>query len=950
MKMKCWVLLGLLFSLCEQTISSNFSVEYNNRLKILVDTQSQTRMESLIQPYYSTVFFADPVKIELIITGLVPDERWENVAPSDEIQPIVTSHFEETPSLSVEDIIYLREINWRGLARLIFQELKSYFEKISGEEPDCYYVAVTAYHHELTLCTDTGTDKILISQLSEAKNPSVRKPKRLVCTSPDEQEIPENRPEANTDSHQGGFWHSHTGHSLDSFLTVPEGEAAREDKLPEGFESSSAISENTQMLVDYLVEAAQAGNLILVEELVYENGAELLFGLHSDWGESALHITVKTGQKSVAELIQSLSTESTYSKLLRLPNLQNQTPRQLLQNTEYSASNLQSQNIDSQTTGRHISYSHTEDLQKPATPPVTGIGITSTFSKILGYVRKKVGSSNDDGLSDIPNQSSSYTPHPFVEEAMAVKPEDELIIGYFRQYNLDLKQYRNPAVQEESSGREECAVHPGFCHADVALPCCAAFICQPAAIALARMMISGYMRNHDDHIDCPVCREQLNLVKALENLKAKTEERIMVESSKPADSQLRAILGLGRATPESILLTSYRKTKAFSDDILDILYDHIEVKRRFNQKAVFLENTECGICMEATNCIQLSRDPKCKHRFCMECLKEYLRCSANDLNALSTGLLICPGTNCSEQIPDYIVQALAGKETLKRLHASLLKLAANKNKSLFACLNPSCDSVMDIEEACSSKVACNSCNQTSCSQCLVTPFHEGWSCQMYKTALTSQGAQAMFDAEKKRNPQNFKNCPICNTDIYKDKGCNLMHCSNCQEKFCWECIQVISRENYKHFQKGKCQLWESSGSARRIDYVIGGADAIRPRVEQPYCQRCQSENMLEQWLCGHYFCEECQRHMMNEAATNNLDLNELCFTCFNQGSAAKGKRPSPSERGPDELLFAATGGRLESDSTTHAPLEMSMCWICGKSFESVEENDVCEVCLSSLDD
>eukprot|EP01031_Cornospumella_fuschlensis_P032405 gene32405-39187_t len=37
-----------------------------------------------------------------------------------------------------------------------------------------------------------------------------------------------------------------------------------------------------------------------------------------------------------------------------------------------------------------------------------------------------------------------------------------------------------------------------------------------------------------------------------------------------------------------------------------------------------------------------------------------------------------------------------------------------------------------------------------------------------------------------------KKCPVCSTSIAKDAGCNIVYCSNCQEKYCWMCMQAWS--------------------------------------------------------------------------------------------------------------------------------------------------------------
>ena len=526
----------------------------------------------------------------------------------------------------------------------------------------------------------------------------------------------EENPGSDSDSNAEQHQHSQTS----PLLTVLsggrnlEGGAGGERRPPEDFASDPIVSDNYQQVVDILVDAAEAGSVELVRSLIVKNGNRLFFGLHSESGESALHAAIKAGKEFIVMQIQALCSEAEYLDLLQWPNKHNQTPMLLLDIVEYSNPARQQQALDSQAS--------------------------------------MVTSPHSASPSETASQPHLDTFHPFIESVAKLHLEDH-IEECFQKYNLDLKSYTDPKTQQDSMGRKECAVHPGFSHAEVELACCGAFICQSVVIALARKMISGFIRKHDDRIDCPCCQQPLDLVMTLNRLKVTTKEKIFCESLKPVDPWIKLLTG----HYDNPCLPFYRETEDFAEDILGILTDHVKIKKQFEQRVAFLKNAECDICMEITQCIQLSREQECTHRCCPECLKTYLQSSAINLNALSAGVLTCPGTDCPVHIPDYVVQAITGKQILRKLHMSLLRLAASKNKNLFICLNPDCDNVMDIEEACSSKVVCDSCNQVSCRQCLVTPYHEGWSCHLYQTALTSHGAEAMFEAAKKESPTSSKN-------------------------------------------------------------------------------------------------------------------------------------------------------------------------------------------------
>ena len=137
-------------------------------------------------------------------------------------------------------------------------------------------------------------------------------------------------------------------------------------------------------------------------------------------------------------------------------------------------------------------------------------------------------------------------------------------------------------------------------------------------------------------------------------------------------------------------------------------------------------------------------------------------------------------------------------------------------------------------------------------------------------------------------------------------------------------------------------------------------------MEQPYCQRCHSENMIDQWLCGHYFCVECQGYMIREAELYGYDLDKLCIGC-NPPKENRGQIPHlqtgyeqfPSEAsGYQAPVTAVQTGLVQACHRTSVTergneenpqnMHYMQCLICDREFESVH-SDICETCLSKLD-
>ena len=626
----------------------------------------------------------------------------------------------------------------------------------------------------------------------------------------------------------------------------------------------SFIVRQKQQTVDSLVDAAGSGNKQQVSQILKKHFYGLLFDLHSITGNSALHAAIEAQQTDIILLIKDHCPRFSYYKLLNHENSQQLSPLQLLLMSSDDSESLQPEPETSAAT-----VASADGLADETSAISSQSNQANIITLVQGILNWLFGY----------KQEESASAHPFIERAEKIDINIQHTDAAFDKYNLDLRRFKPSKVSEVSAGRAECAVHPGFYHADASLPCCQANICQTVIVVLSRMMISSYTSTGDDNVACPVCSQSLDLTKFLEKLNAKLiERRRLVCAVSPlltSDDHLKMDSNIMLLNEELQLGTA---TICFTDEILSILHEHIIIKQLFQKRVSFFEDTECGICTELKQCMQLSdQTSECNHKFCRLCLITFMTQASVDLNTLSTGTLNCPGNNCQEVIPDFVVQALSGKNTITKLHKSLNKLSASRNKNLFICLNSECETLIDVENIRCMKVICPACKNSNCRECQVTPFHEGWSCEMYRKALTSDGANKMFEEAKKKEPHYFKKCPNCKADIYLAQGCNMVHCTHCQTKFCWLCMKIIEFENYLHFKEGKCSLWKQKPILHDDPESVTKAGQPKP-VEHPYCMRCQTENMLNQWLCGHYFCNACEMHLITEAAENDLDAT-LCIAC-----------------------------------------------------------------------
>ena len=343
-------------------------------------------------------------------------------------------------------------------------------------------------------------------------------------------------------------------------------------------------------------------------------------------------------------------------------------------------------------------------------------------------------------------------------------------------------------IQDEVAGNKDCPVHQ-YCTGKIALPCCNGSICQLTLNRYA-LGITKCSQQNDNLIDCPVCTSRLDVLQLMEYLLEKAT----------VGTSILEMPGIG-LSPEDRgrVLALYEQYRSFSE-VLHLFRDQINARERFRERVVLLKNSTCGICLETADCIQISPDRQCRHQFCGQCLKAYLDSCAASVEALRSGYATCPGEHCSVEIPYYIITILAGSEIRNRIDKSMLRQAASKEEHLFAC--PSCFTFMDTKDGCGPKIICPFCARSSCSQCGVSPFHTPLSCEQYQAALTTPGAERMFAELKEKQPWNYRKCPGCKAQIYKDEGCNMVFCNSCGVNFCWQCLAILRPEEYGHF--GQC--------------------------------------------------------------------------------------------------------------------------------------------------
>jgi len=127
------------------------------------------------------------------------------------------------------------------------------------------------------------------------------------------------------------------------------------------------------------------------------------------------------------------------------------------------------------------------------------------------------------------------------------------------------------------------------------------------------------------------------------------------------------------------------------------------------------------------------------------------------------------------------------------------------------CPFPDCnDAIIELpDEESSMVVTCLSCERRFCRCCK-------------KESRTGKCPQEENEEEARLlEKSGITPCPNCKVNIFRNKGCNRVFCTNCKKNFCWICLKLTGHENrdpltkYSHWRKliGGCPLW---GGKRKV--------------------------------------------------------------------------------------------------------------------------------------
>ena len=207
----------------------------------------------------------------------------------------------------------------------------------------------------------------------------------------------------------------------------------------------------------------------------------------------------------------------------------------------------------------------------------------------------------------------------------------------------------------------------------------------------------------------------------------------------------------------------------------------------------YMNKNECPICMgEFENPVEIE---KCKHKFCCECLNNYL---VNLINYNRIDQIPCPKKNCSNKnlSEGFFSQFLSEQEYFKFRQFKAQNEIARDSKKIFC---PLCESYASIDGQIEKYDSNNPNYKKSKLKC--QKGHEFCSCGRPLHEDKCYHEEKEF--KELLNQEKIKKCPKCGFLIKKLRGCNHMTCGNpiCRYEFCWLCMQEAVPN---HFDFGPC--------------------------------------------------------------------------------------------------------------------------------------------------
>lgn len=200
----------------------------------------------------------------------------------------------------------------------------------------------------------------------------------------------------------------------------------------------------------------------------------------------------------------------------------------------------------------------------------------------------------------------------------------------------------------------------------------------------------------------------------------------------------------------------------------------------------------CSICCEETSAgsaVRLS----CGHGwYCTSCLKSHAEARLE----MGSVDVCCP--QCNASIAERTLRIVLPDTLVERLLKRSLEQAVSAAGDLYACPTPNCHFRVALEDGDVPRLKCPECQKTCCLLCGKQPYHRGRTCQEAAVKRRDSGEAAL---KRWMEDTGSKQCPTCSAIVTKQNlekqstqyvECHKMMCRNCETKFCFKCLKVLS--------------------------------------------------------------------------------------------------------------------------------------------------------------
>ncbi|UJR25187.1 hypothetical protein I4U23_006542 [Adineta vaga] len=256
-----------------------------------------------------------------------------------------------------------------------------------------------------------------------------------------------------------------------------------------------------------------------------------------------------------------------------------------------------------------------------------------------------------------------------------------------------------------------------------------------------------------------------------------------------------------RGSLKSIFMTDSSKTIQINEENLSQDLNTTTMNKgnvittSFRKKSLgVVENMyDCPICCDSFSLNDLKQMACCSTKLCSLCLVTHT------ITNITNGKLHIECPACSVQINSSSI--LYNSElpvSLRERYQQILAQDLSEKQNTCIKLCPHCNYITVIDEKDSIKYGkkshrsterwlhCEQCEKDWCWSCYA-PSHPNETCRQFKTNHTHIDLWARTRRSDNNNQRNAQRCPKCSIYIEKIDGCDHMHCTKCDSKFCYRC-------------------------------------------------------------------------------------------------------------------------------------------------------------------